>query len=127
MIKLVNEMIFVFDFGSQYNQLIICCICEFGVYSELYFYILMVEEIKEMNLKGIILFGGLNSVYDENFFCCDEKIFEFDIFVLGICYGMQLMIYYFGGKVEVVSQCEYGKVNIYIEGIFDLFKDFLNE
>lgn len=65
-----------------------CCICEFGVYSELYLYIIIVEEIKVLNLKGIIFSGGLNSVYGENVFYCDENIFELGIFVLGICYGM---------------------------------------
>lgn len=109
MTKLVNEMILVLDFGSQYNQLITRRIREFGVYSELHPHTLTAEEIKEMNPKGIILSGGPNSVYDENSFRCDEKIFELDIPVLGICYGMQLMTHYLGGKVEAASQREYGK------------------
>lgn len=98
MTKLVNEMILVLDFGSQYNQLITRRIREFGVYSELHPHTLTAEEIKKMNPKGIILSGGPNSVYDENSFRCDEKIFELDIPVLGICYGMQLMTHYLGGK-----------------------------
>lgn len=55
MTKLVNEMILVLDFGSQYNQLITRRIREFGVYSELHPHTLTAEEIKEMNPKGIIL------------------------------------------------------------------------
>ena len=73
MTKLVNEMILVLDFGSQYNQLITRRIREFGVYSELHPHTLTAEEIKEMNPKGIILSGGPNSVYDEGSFRCDEK------------------------------------------------------
>lgn len=127
MTKLVNEMILVLDFGSQYNQLITRRIREFGVYSELHPHTLTAEEIKKMNPKGIILSGGPNSVYDENSFRCDEKIFELDIPVLGICYGMQLMTHYLGGKVEAASQREYGKANIRIEGTPDLFRDLPNE
>ncbi|MBY8914169.1 glutamine-hydrolyzing GMP synthase [Bacillus sp. YC2] len=127
MTKLVNEMILVLDFGSQYNQLITRRIREFGVYSELHPHTLTAEEIKEMNPKGIILSGGPNSVYDEGSFRCDEKIFELDIPVLGICYGMQLMTHYLGGKVEAASQREYGKANIHIQGTPDLFKDLPEE
>lgn len=65
-----------------------CCICEFGVYSELYLYIIIVEEMKVLNLMGIIFLGGFNSVYDEDVFCVDERIFDMGILILGICYGM---------------------------------------
>lgn len=127
MTKLVNEMILVLDFGSQYNQLITRRIREFGVYSEPHPHTLTAEEIKEMNPKGIILSGGPNSVYDEGSFRCDEKIFELDIPVLGICYGMRLMTHYLGGKVEAASQREYGKASIQIQGTPDLFKDLPEE
>ncbi|CAL8901727.1 GMP synthetase [Bacillus pumilus] len=123
MTNLVNEMILVLDFGSQYNQLITRRIREFGVYSELHPHTLTAEEIKEMAPKGIILSGGPNSVYDEGSFRCDEKIFDLDIPVLGICYGMQLMTHYLGGKVEAASQREYGKADIHINGTPALFKD----
>lgn len=72
----------------------------------------MVEEIKQINFKGIIFFGGLNSVYDEGVFMVDLVIYKFGILILGICYGMQLMVYDFGGKVEVVDDFEYGCVDI---------------
>ncbi|MDX8046758.1 glutamine-hydrolyzing GMP synthase [Gracilibacillus sp. S3-1-1] len=110
-----NEMILVLDFGSQYNQLITRRIREFGVYSELHSHRLTIEDIKEMNPKGIILSGGPHSVYDENSFRCDERIFDLDIPVLGICYGMQLMTHHFDGKVERANEREYGKAEINVK------------
>ena len=86
-IELQNqEKIVVLDFGSQYNQLITRRIRELGVYSELHPHSITAEEIKEMNPKGIIFSGGPNSVYDENSFRCDERIFDLGLPILGICY-----------------------------------------
>ena len=93
-------MIVVFDFGSQYNQLITRRIREFGVYSELHPHTITVEEIKEINPKGIILSGGPNSVYAEDAFRCDERLFDLGIPVFGICYGMQLMTAILAGKLK---------------------------
>jgi GMP synthase (glutamine-hydrolysing) len=119
----IHEMVVVLDFGSQYNQLITRRIREFGVYSELHPHTLTAEEIKKMNPKGIILSGGPNSVYGENAFKCDEAIFDLGIPVLGICYGMQLMTYTLGGKVEAANHREYGKATIDIKGQPSLFAD----
>ncbi|WP_217587842.1 glutamine-hydrolyzing GMP synthase [Lentibacillus saliphilus] len=118
-----NDMILVLDFGSQYNQLITRRIREFGVYSELHSHKLTIEEIKAMQPKGIILSGGPHSVYDENSFRCDPAIFDLDIPVLGICYGMQLMSIHFDGKVERSRQREYGKALINVDGNPALFAD----
>ncbi|ASN07020.1 glutamine-hydrolyzing GMP synthase [Virgibacillus necropolis] len=107
-----NEMILVLDFGSQYNQLITRRIRELGVYSELHSHKLTAEEIERMNPKGIILSGGPHSVYDENSFRCDKGIFDLDIPILGICYGMQLMTLHFGGNVTKAKNREYGKALI---------------
>ncbi|MBS4197827.1 glutamine-hydrolyzing GMP synthase [Lederbergia citri] len=122
-----QEMIVVLDFGSQYNQLITRRIREFGVYSELHPHTISVEEIKKMNPKGIILSGGPNSVYSENAFRCDEKLFDLGIPVFGICYGMQLMTVHFGGRVERAKEREYGKALIQIEEGAHLFKGLPNE
>lgn len=59
-----------------------------GVYSELYDHEILIEEIKKMNLKGIILLGGLNLVYEEGLFIIDLEIYNLGILVFGICYGM---------------------------------------
>ncbi|UJL47221.1 glutamine-hydrolyzing GMP synthase [Virgibacillus sp. NKC19-16] len=118
-----NDMILVLDFGSQYNQLITRRIREFGVYSELHSHKLTAEAIREMDPKGIILSGGPHSVYDEDSFRCDEKIFDLEVPILGICYGMQLMSLNYGGNVEKAQNREYGKAHIDLKGEPILFKD----
>lgn len=122
-----QEIIVVLDFGSQYNQLITRRIREFGVYSELHPHTITMEEIQAMNPKGIILSGGPNSVYDENSFRCDERIFDMGIPVFGICYGMQLMTVHFGGKVEKANQREYGKATLKVENQSALFNNLPTE
>lgn len=108
------EKIIVLDYGSQYNQLITRRIREFGVFSELLSHRITAEEVKAINPKGIILSGGPNSVYDESSFGIDEEIFELGIPILGICYGMQLITYKLGGKVEAAKNKEYGKAELEI-------------
>ncbi|MEG1503170.1 MAG: glutamine-hydrolyzing GMP synthase, partial [Enterococcus sp.] len=106
------EKIIVLDYGSQYNQLITRRIREFGVFSELMSHRITAEEVKAINPKGIILSGGPNSVYDEGAFSIDPEIFELGIPVLGICYGMQLITYNLGGKVEPAKNREYGQATL---------------
>lgn len=118
-----QEKIVVLDFGSQYNQLITRRIREFGVYSELHPHTVTAEDIKKMNAVGIIFSGGPNSVYDVNAFHVDPAIYELDIPILGICYGMQLMAHYYGGTVERALQREYGKADIHVQGKTKLFND----
>ena len=114
-------MMIVLDFGSQYNQLITRRIREFGVYSELHPHTISADEIKKMNVAGIIFSGGPNSVYDPEAFLCDEKIFDLGIPIFGICYGMQLMAQHFGGKVEKAKIREYGKAEIEVKTTKGLF------
>ena len=106
------DKIIVLDFGSQYNQLITRRLRDFGIYSELLSHKLTADEIKEINPKGIIFSGGPNSVYDPNAFKVDPEIFKLGIPILGICYGMQLMSYDLGGKVEKADNSEYGRADI---------------
>ena len=120
-------MIVVLDFGSQYNQLITRRIREFGVYSELHPHTITAEKIQEMNVKGIIFSGGPNSVYDDNAFTCDPKIFELGLPILGICYGMQLMTHHLGGKVEKATHREYGKAMIQVKNPSALFERLPDE
>lgn len=103
-----KEEILVLDFGSQYNQLIARRIRDLGVFSELVSYDISPEEIQAKNVKGIILSGGPNSVYDENSFRPNPKILDLGLPVLGICYGMQYLSYVGGGKVSPSKNREYG-------------------
>ncbi|AGF54264.1 GMP synthase (glutamine-hydrolysing) [Clostridium saccharoperbutylacetonicum] len=112
-----RELVLVVDFGGQYNQLIARRVRECGVYCEVHPYNLSINEIKEMNPKGIIFTGGPNSVYGEDSPLCDKAIFEIGVPILGICYGSQLMSHMLGGKVATAPVSEYGKtkVNVNVE------------
>lgn len=114
------DKIIVLDFGSQYNQLIARRIRDMHVYSELLPHTIKAEEIKAMgNVKGIVFSGGPKSVYDNDAFDVDTKIFDLGIPILGICYGMQLISKKFGGKITSGSIREYGLNTI------DIIKDSL--
>ncbi|HJP17688.1 MAG TPA: glutamine-hydrolyzing GMP synthase, partial [Nitrospinota bacterium] len=103
------EKIIILDFGSQYTQLIARKIREQKVYCEILPCNAPFEKIKSCNPKGIIFSGGPSSVYEKNAPLCSKEIFELNIPVLGICYGMQLMAHLLNGKVASSSKREYGR------------------
>lgn len=108
-IMIHEEVILILDFGSQYTQLIARRIRECGVYSEIHPFNIDLQEIKKLNPKGIILSGGPLSVYDQGAPNLDSAIFDLNIPILGICYGLQLICKTLGGKVEPAESREYGK------------------
>ena len=97
---LEHEAIVVLDFGSQYSMLITRRIRECNVYCELVPYDTPWEKIETLNPKGLILSGGPASVYDKNSPQAPSYVFEKKLPVLGICYGMQLIVRQMGGKVS---------------------------
>lgn len=107
--------IIILDFGSQYNQLIGRRIREMGVYSEVLPFNTPLAEILEREPSGIILSGGPSSVNAENASLVDKELFEQNIPVLGICYGMQLTTHLLGGKVKKGEKGEYGKAKLQIQ------------
>ena len=109
------DEIIVLDFGSQYNQLITRRLRDFGIYSELLPHDISMDQIRQINPKGIIFSGGPNSIYDQNALKVDPAIFKLGIPILGICYGMQLMTSYLNGKVEKAANSEYGRADIEVE------------
>jgi GMP synthase (glutamine-hydrolysing) len=113
--KLNHQMIIILDFGSQYSELIARRIRETQVYSEVISYRTTAEQIKLLNPKGIILSGGPSSVYDERAPKCDPEIWNLGIPVLGVCYGMQLMVQQLGGEVVKAKKAEYGKAELLID------------
>jgi len=96
----------VFDFGSQYTQLIVRRVRELGYFAKLY----SPEDIGEIGQPGaIILSGGPKSTSEPDAPDIDfEKLQEFGVPVLGVCYGMQLLNIKFGGSVKASNKREYG-------------------
>ena len=121
-----KQMIAILDFGSQYSELIARRIRETEVYSEVLSYRTSVEQLKQLNPKGIILSGGPNSVYAENAPVCDPEIWSLGIPVLGVCYGMQLMVQQLGGQVERAERGEYGKAALLIDSSEGLLNEVEN-
>lgn len=119
--RLDRQMIVILDFGSQYSELIARRIRETQVYSEVLSYRTTAEQLRQLNPKGIILSGGPSSVYDSGAPHCDPEIWQLGIPMLGVCYGMQLMVQQLGGGVERAERGEYGKAALYIDDPTDLF------
>ncbi|QIN82308.1 glutamine-hydrolyzing GMP synthase [Rubrobacter tropicus] len=114
-------MILVLDFGGQYSQLIARRVRECRVFSEMIPYDTPVEEIRRRNPEGIILSGGPNSVYGEGAPRVEDDLFDLDVPMLGICYGMQHMALSLGGEVGAVQIREYGRSDLLVkdhEGLF---------
>ncbi|WP_028856823.1 glutamine-hydrolyzing GMP synthase [Psychrilyobacter atlanticus] len=111
-----QNSIVILDFGSQYNQLIARRVREMGVYAEVVPYFEDLEKIKARNPKGIILSGGPASVYLEGAPTIDKAMFDLDIPILGICYGMQLTQHLLGGEVARADKQEFGKAKVMIDG-----------
>ncbi len=110
----------VLDFGSQYSELIARRIRETHVYSEVLPYTISPHKLLELAPKGIILSGGPNSVYEEGAPRCAPEIWDLGIPILGVCYGMQLMVQSLGGKVIKSDRGEYGKAALSVDDPTDL-------
>ncbi len=118
-----DHRILVLDFGSQYTQLIGRRIRELGVYCEILPYDIDADDIRDFKPKGIILSGGPESVTDENSPTAPSIVFELNVPVLGICYGMQTMASQLGGKVESSSHREFGYAQVRARGHSNLLRD----
>ncbi|WP_185851711.1 glutamine-hydrolyzing GMP synthase [Blattabacterium cuenoti] len=104
-----KDSIIILDFGSQYSQMIVRRIREIGVYAILCPYDISIHNILSKKPKGILLSGSPFSVYDQDSPLISKEIFQLNIPILGICYGMQLISFLFGGKIEKSKSKEYGK------------------
>jgi GMP synthase (glutamine-hydrolysing) len=127
MSDLHSEKILILDFGSQYTQLIARRVREANVYSEIHPFDMSADDIRAFNPKAIILSGGPESVTIESDIRAPDIVFQMNIPVLGICYGMQTMAAQLGGKVESSTLREFGYAQVRARGHTRLLKDIQDE
>jgi len=113
------DKIVVLDLGSQYSYLICRRIRDFSVYAELVPFDISLENLTKLNPKGIIFSGGPSSVYDSGAPIPDKKIFQLNVPILGICYGHQIIVNNFGGKIKRANK-EYGSSVLTIDSNSDI-------
>jgi GMP synthase (glutamine-hydrolysing) len=121
----MHSKILIFDFGSQYTQLIARRIRELNVYCEIHPYNHL-DVLDQEGCKGIILSGSPFSVLQEDAlqFPVKDVIEKYNLPILGVCYGAQYIAHVFGGKVERSSKREYGRAHLdFIEPENRLFKN----
>ena len=105
---LQRESIVVIDFGSQYSRLIARRVRESNVYCEIVPHDAPWESVTRLNPRGVILSGGPASVYEPDAPLAPHWVYDKDLPILGICYGMQVMVHQLGGKVAPSTLREYG-------------------
>ncbi len=115
-----SPAIVILDFGSQYSELIARRVRETEVYSLVLGYTTTAQQLAQLAPKGIILSGGPSSVYEDGAPRCDPALWDLGIPVLGVCYGMQLMVQQLGGSVVAAGRAEYGKAPLYLDDPTDL-------
>ncbi|MGA1876170.1 MAG: glutamine-hydrolyzing GMP synthase [bacterium] len=119
-----DQKILIYDFGSQYTQLIARCVRESKVYCEIVPYYFPLEKLRQENPQGIILSGGPSSIYDPDAPFVPKEVMTLGIPILGICYGMQLIAHLFEGEIVRAPKREYGRAELYIDDDRDLFQGF---
>ncbi|UNC91513.1 glutamine-hydrolyzing GMP synthase [Candidatus Contubernalis alkaliaceticus] len=122
-----EEKVIILDFGAQYTQLIARRIREENVYCEILPFNASMEEILAMKPGALVFSGGSGSVYEEGAPFCHKEMFDLDLPMLGICYGMQLMAKVLGGEVTPAQRSEFGKTRLTLINEDILFQDVPRE
>jgi GMP synthase (glutamine-hydrolysing) len=117
-------MILILDFGSQYSQLIARRVREAHVYCELHPFDLPIERIAALRPDGVILSGGPASVYQADAPLSDPRLAELGVPLLGICYGMGVLVQEDGGAMARAAAREFGPADLEIDDAADLFAGF---
>ncbi|MDB5027328.1 MAG: synthetase, partial [Candidatus Eremiobacteraeota bacterium] len=105
----------ILDFGSQVSQLIARRAREANVYSELLPYDVSWDEIAKREPSAIVLSGGPESTFGADALECDPRVYESGLPLLGICYGMQLLVKNFGGELERLGHSEFGPAQLIVD------------
>ena len=93
---MLQQRVLILDFGSQYTQLIARRVRQLHIYCEIHPYTMSAKAVSDFAPAAIILSGGPSSVYDDGAPSIDPSIFTTDCPILGICYGLQLMMHQLG-------------------------------
>ncbi len=109
-----TETILIVDFGSQYSRLIARRVREANVYCEIIAFDVNPTSINLEEVKGFILSGGPNSVYEDRAPLIPNWIFDTKLPILGICYGMQALAHQLGGAVQAGIEREYGHATLHL-------------
>jgi GMP synthase (glutamine-hydrolysing) len=117
-----TSTIVILDFGSQYTQLIARRIREFNVFSVVLPCTVPLEQVRALKPLGVILSGGPSSVYDADAPAADPALLAMGLPVLGICYGLQFIVFHLGGNVEPAPAREYGHAQVEIVAETALFR-----
>lgn len=119
-----SEWILILDYGSQFTQLIARRLREFNIYCEIHPFNVDLAEVSIPKPKGVILSGGPMSVNDEQAPHLQTQIFDWEVPILGVCYGLQLLAHTeIPGSVDKAEKREYGRAHLIIDNSFDLLKD----
>ncbi|KAL0331272.1 UNVERIFIED_CONTAM: GMP synthase [glutamine-hydrolyzing] [Sesamum angustifolium] len=120
-----SNLVLILDFGSQYTHLITRRIRALNVFSLCVNGTSSLKSIADLNPSVIILSGGPHSVHAPNAPCFAPGFIEYveshKVHVLGICYGLQLIVQQLGGEVRVGEKQEYGRMEIAVEKAVGLF------
>jgi GMP synthase (glutamine-hydrolysing) len=119
--RVAQDTVLVLDFGSQYSQLIARRVREAKVYCELVPGGISADEVRRRAPRGLIFSGGPASVYAPGAPQPDPAIYDIDIPILGICYGMQLLAHNLGGQVAATEHREYGQASLTVDDDAGLF------
>jgi GMP synthase (glutamine-hydrolysing) len=118
-----QHRILILDFGSQYTQLIARRIREIGVYCEIMPWDVPSGEISAFQPRGIILSGGPESATTADGPAAPEVVFELEVPLLGICYGLHTMAAQLGGKVVPSDEKEFGYAQVRVPHASRLLKN----
>lgn len=119
-----SASVIVLDFGSQFTQLIARQVRDLGVFCEIEPFSISMDSLKQRNPQAVILSGGPASVAAKASPMLSRLFLDWDIPVLGICYGMQILSVLKAGKVVQGKAREYGACEIEIMHPSGLFEGF---
>jgi GMP synthase (glutamine-hydrolysing) len=117
-----RDLVIILDFGSQYTQLIARRVRQCHVYCEIHPYSLSTDTLRRLGPHGVILSGGPASVYEPGAPTVSPELFQMQVPVLGICYGMQLMTHQLGGRVAPAAEREYGNAALRVDADCPFFR-----